>query len=240
MPPNSAVRGELFGEVKMQTDTPSDSKVIEWIIEFPTLDRSGLQCLAKRSLDIVVACASLVLLSPIIIVTAIAIKLQDGGPILHRRRVVGLGGEEFDAFKFRSMIVDADEYLTRRPEVRKAFERKFKLERDPRVTALGKWLRRLSIDELPQLFNVLRGEMSVVGPRMITAEELEKYGRLAGLVLSVQPGVTGYWQVQGRQRTTYEERVRMDEYYIINWSLVFDLKILLKTIPVVLFCRGAS
>ena len=130
--------------------------------------------------------------------------------------------------------------LTRRPEIRKSFERKFKLERDPRVTLLGKWLRRLSIDELPQLFNVIRGEMSVVGPRMITAEELEKYGRLAGLVLSVQPGVTGYWQVQGRQRTTYEERVRMDEHYIRNWSLAFDLKILLKTIPVVLFCRGAS
>jgi lipopolysaccharide/colanic/teichoic acid biosynthesis glycosyltransferase len=224
----------------MQTDLRSDSDVIEWPMQFQTLSRSGLQRATKRSIDLLVACVFLVLLSPIIIVTAIAIKLQDGGPILHRRRVVGIGGEEFDAFKFRSMIVDADEYLTRRPEIRKAFEHKFKLERDPRVTALGKWLRLLSIDELPQLFNVIRGEMSVVGPRMITAEELEKYGRFAGLVLSVQPGVTGYWQVQGRQRTTYEERVKMDAHYIRNWSLALDLKILLKTIPVVLFCRGAS
>ena len=240
MRPKLPDKKELFGELRMQTDMSLDSEVIEWFIDSPTLDRSAPQRLAKRALDIAVACVSLVLLSPIIIFTAIAIKLQDGGPILHRRRVVGIGGKEFDAFKFRSMIVDADEYLARRPEIRAAFERKFKLERDPRITALGKWLRRLSIDELPQLLNVLRGEMSVVGPRMITAKELEKYGSLAGLVLSVQPGVTGYWQVQGRQRTTYEERVRMDEYYIRNWSLAFDLNILLKTIPVVLLCRGAG
>jgi lipopolysaccharide/colanic/teichoic acid biosynthesis glycosyltransferase len=224
----------------MQTNIQSDSDVIQWPMEFETLERTEPQRIAKRTLDLAVVCASLVLLSPIIVGTAIAIKLQDGGPILHRRRVVGIGGEEFDAFKFRSMIVDADEYLTRHPDIREAFERKFKLEHDPRVTALGKWLRRLSIDELPQLFNVLRGEMSVVGPRMITAKELKKYGRVAGLVLSVQPGVTGYWQVQGRQRTTYEERVRMDEHYINNWSLALDLTILFKTIPVVLFCRGAS
>jgi lipopolysaccharide/colanic/teichoic acid biosynthesis glycosyltransferase len=194
---------------------------------------------AKRSLDLCIAGCCLVVFTPIMLAVAIVIKWQDRGPVLHRRRVVGAGGSEFDAFKFRSMIVDADQYLDRHPELRSEFGRNFKLKSDPRITAFGRWLRVTSVDELPQLINVLRGEMSIVGPRMITAKELEKYGKLADLLLTVRPGITGYWQVKGRQRTSYKERVQMDEYYITHWSLTFDLKILVKTVPAVLLRRGA-
>lgn len=201
--------------------------------------RSGILRVAKRSLDLFIAGCCLVLFTPLMLVVLILIKWQDRGPALHRRRVVGAGGSEFDAFKFRSMIVDADRYLHHHPELKSEFERNFKLKSDPRITAFGRWLRVTSVDELPQLINVLRGDMSIVGPRMITAKELEKYGKLRDLLLTVKPGITGHWQVHGRQRTSYEERVQMDEYYIRHWSLVFDLKILVKTVPAVLLRRGA-
>lgn len=201
--------------------------------------RSRILRVAKRSLDLFIAGCCLVVFMPIMLAVAIVIKWQDRGPVLHRRRVVGAGGSEFDAFKFRSMIVDADRYLQCHPELKSEFERNFKLTSDPRVTAFGRWLRVTSVDELPQLINVLRGEMSIVGPRMITAKELEKYGKLGDLLLTVRPGITGHWQVKRRQRTSYEERIQMDEYYIRNWTLVFDLKILAKTVPAVLLRRGA-
>jgi len=137
------------------------------------------------------------------------------------------------------MRVDADEILERDPEFRARFEANFKLKDDPRVTRIGKYLRQWSLDELPQLFNVLRGQMSLVGPRMITSPELEKYGLYRDLLLSVKPGVTGYWQVSDRQDVSYQERVRMDVYYIRNRSLWFDFKILLKTVGKVLNRRGA-
>src|SRR5262249_88316 len=149
---------------------------------------------------------------------ALAVKLQDGGPAIYRRRVIGPSGE-FDAYKFRSMRTDADSALAKNPALRREFERNFKLISDPRVTRIGAWLRRVSLDELPQLVNVLKGEMSLVGPRMITGPELAKYGDSGTLLLTVKPGLTGYWQVYGRQAVAYEERVQMDIFYIENWSL---------------------
>ncbi len=201
--------------------------------------RSSAAIVIKRFLDIAAAIAGLVLASPLMLATAVAIKLSDGGPILYRRRCVGVGGKEFDAFKFRSMRVDADEILKRDAALRSQFEQNFKLNNDPRVTRVGRWIRKTSIDELPQLWNVLLGDMSAVGPRMITRAELEKYGEFASVLLSVKPGVTGYWQTEGRQNTSYEERVKMDMFYIQNWSLLFDLRVLARTPAKVLKGEGA-
>lgn len=177
-------------------------------------------------------------LSPVFLVIGCLLPIADGMPIIYRRRVVGPKGE-FDAFKFRTMRRDADAVLERDESMRNAFQQNFKLKGDPRVTRLGLALRKLSLDELPQLFNVLAGQMSLVGPRMITAPELEKYGENKELLLSVKPGLTGFWQVHGRQEVSYEERVRMDVHYIRNWSLRMDCELLLFTPMRVIRGRGA-
>jgi lipopolysaccharide/colanic/teichoic acid biosynthesis glycosyltransferase len=182
----------------------------------------------KRLIDIAGSAALILLTSPLLLLIALLVKLQDGGPILYRRRVVGHRGE-FDAYKFRSMRTDADAFLLANAALRAEFERNFKLKSDPRVTSLGALLRKYSFDELPQLFNVIRGQMSLVGPRMITPAELQKYGPYQGRLLTVKPGLTGYWQVHGRQETSYHDRVAMDMFYIDHWSIALDLKILLYT-----------
>jgi len=187
-----------------------------------------LQRSAKRCLDLVGACLLIVGLSPVFFVIGLLVALNDGWPVIYRRRVIGQAGE-FDAFKFRTMVREADSVLAANPGLHAEFARNFKLKDDPRVTRVGSFLRKLSLDELPQLFNVLRGQMSLVGPRMITAAELPKYGPNKQLLLSVKPGLTGYWQVRGRQNVSYEERVRMDLHYIGTWSLGMDMRILLET-----------
>lgn len=192
----------------------------------------------KRTLDIFAAVFGLLILSPLLVVVAAVVKLQDRGPILHRRRVVGANGS-FDAFKFRSMHPNADQVLESDPVLRRSFQEQFKLRNDPRVTPIGSLLRKHSLDELPQLFNVLLGQMSLVGPRMITEPELEKYGEHQPLLLSVKPGLTGYWQVKGRQNVGYKQRVAMDIHYIQHWSLTLDLRILLQTPWKVLKGEGA-
>ncbi|HEU5234303.1 MAG TPA: sugar transferase [Terriglobales bacterium] len=192
----------------------------------------------KHCFDVVASLAALILLSPLFLLISIMVRLNDGGSIIYRRRVVGSKGG-FDAYKFRSMRLDADAILATNSALREEFEKNFKLTADPRVTRIGAWLRKFSLDELPQLFNVLRGEMSLVGPRMISPPELEKYGDFKVLLLSVKPGLTGYWQVYGRQRVDYAERVRMDVFYIQNWSLALDLKLLLLTPIRVLKGTGA-
>jgi lipopolysaccharide/colanic/teichoic acid biosynthesis glycosyltransferase len=192
----------------------------------------------KSFLDFWLALALLPIALFFIAACAILIKLEDGGPIFHRRRVVGRDGD-FDAFKLRTMRVDADEILQRESSLAAEFRTQFKLRNDPRVTRVGRHLRRWSVDELPQLFNVLRGEMALVGPRMITAGELEKYGTWGAIFSSFKPGITGYWQVNGRQKLSYEQRVRMDVFYTQRWSLLFDFKILAITIWKVLKREGA-
>lgn len=179
----------------------------------------------------------LVFFSPVIVVVALLIKWQDGGPILYRRRVVGPKGE-FDAFKLRSMRPDADQVLQREPVLRAEFEQNFKLKADPRITSVGKVIRRFSLDELPQLFNVLKGQMSLVGPRMITPQELERFEESHWVFRDMKPGLTGYWQVYGRQEVSYAKRVQMEVYYAEHWSLLLDFKILIKTPLTVL--RGAG
>jgi lipopolysaccharide/colanic/teichoic acid biosynthesis glycosyltransferase len=192
----------------------------------------------KRSIDLAGSLMLIALLSPIFIVLAFLIVVFDGTPVIYRRRVVGPTGE-FDAFKFRSMHRHADVVLEANSDLRRVFSENFKLKSDPRVTRLGSFLRKYSLDELPQLFNVLRGQMSLVGPRMITAPELEKYGRYQKLLLTMKPGITGYWQVHGRQDVSYAERVRMDIQYVTRWRLKMDLEILMLTPLRVLGGRGA-
>ena len=194
----------------------------------------------KRALDIVGAALLLVVTAPVLAVSAALVAVTSSGPILHRRRVVGLGGREFDALKLRTMVADADRILAENPQLRAAFEVNFKLERDPRVTPVGRFLRKWSIDELPQLVNVLRGEMSLVGPRMITRAELGKYGPEAGRLTAVRPGLSGLWQVSGRQEIDYVNRVRIDLEYIDRWSFGRDVAIALRTPGTVLRRRGAA
>ena len=192
----------------------------------------------KSCLDYFGAGLLIVVLSPLLLVVGTLVVLESGWPLLHRRRVIGRSGE-FYAFKFRTMRKDADTILAADPILKAKFEQNFKLKNDPRLTRVGSFLRKCSLDELPQFFNVLKGQMSLVGPRMITRAELEKYGESKELLLTVKPGITGYWQVNGRQEVSYDERIRMDMYYIENWSLWMDVKILLRTPLKVLQKQGA-
>jgi undecaprenyl-phosphate galactose phosphotransferase len=198
----------------------------------------------KRAFDIVGALVLLLLFSPFFILIAIAIKRHDGGPVIYRQKRTGRHGEPFFCLKFRTMASDADERLncwkTENPEIYAEFLRTYKLLDDPRITGPGKWLRRTSLDELPQIVNVLRGEMSLVGPRPIPEQQLrEQYGPGAYLYKTVRPGLTGLWQVSGRNDTSLEERVNYDEWYILNWSFWYDVVILLQTSWIVLTGRGA-
>jgi lipopolysaccharide/colanic/teichoic acid biosynthesis glycosyltransferase len=192
----------------------------------------------KTAIDVVGSVILIAVFSPLFVLIAGLILVTDGRPIIYRRRVIGRDGE-FDAYKFRTMRRDADQMLQQDERLRAAFDSTFKLKRDPRVTRLGAVLRKFSLDELPQLFNVFRGQMSLVGPRMITAAELTKYGDHRQLLLTVKPGVTGYWQVHGRQNVSYAERVQMDVEYIKTWSLRKDIELLLQTPWQVLRGRGA-
>ncbi len=200
---------------------------------------TGMDAWMKAALDYVGAVALLLLLWPLMLLIALLVRLDSPGPVIYRRRVVGLKGRVFDAYKFRTMIVDAEAYLEAHPGLKAEWEQTGKIRNDPRVTRVGRWLRRTSLDELPQLFNILRGEMSLVGPRMITPAELPRFGRWQHNLLIVKPGLTGLWQISGRADLSYEDRVRLDMYYIRNYTIWLDLKILLQTVWVVIQGKGA-
>ncbi|MGH2537716.1 MAG: sugar transferase [Candidatus Promineifilaceae bacterium] len=200
---------------------------------------TGLNRALKLALDYTITLLALGLLSPVLLLIALAIKLDSKGPVLYRRPVMGLNGRQFRAFKFRTMKQNGDEILAEYPELQAKLAKSYKLEDDPRVTSLGRLLRKYSLDELPQLLNVLRGEMSVVGPRMISPGEMGMYDRWGLNLLTVLPGITGLWQISGRSDIPYEQRVRLDMYYIRNWTIWLDLQILWQTVPAVLKSRGA-
>jgi lipopolysaccharide/colanic/teichoic acid biosynthesis glycosyltransferase len=170
---------------------------------------------------------------------AIAIRLDSPGPIIYRRRVMGVNRRQFDAYKFRTMHTNGDELLAAQPELQERLNKQHKLKNDPRVTRMGRFLRSSSLDELPQLFNVLRYEMSLVGPRMISPPEMKMYNHWAFNLLTVRPGITGLWQVSGRSDISYEARVRLDMHYIRNWTIWLDLHILFRTLPAIIKRRGA-
>jgi exopolysaccharide biosynthesis polyprenyl glycosylphosphotransferase len=197
------------------------------------------ESIVKTGADYLGAFLILIVLSPLLLTLAILVKRDSPGPIFHRRRVVGRGGRAFDAFKFRTMYVNGNEILRRHPELEAELRAQHKLKNDPRITPLGQTLRRTSLDELPQLLNVLLGQMSLVGPRMITPEETDKYGKWRLNLLTVKPGITGLWQISGRSDISYEQRVRLDMYYIRNYSIWLDFFILWRTIPAVLHGHGA-
>lgn len=200
-----------------------------------------LYFICKRCFDVIFSLLALILLLPLFLLVAFMIHHADGGSVIYRRRCVSAKGD-YDMLKFRTMVMDAhdlEKYLT--PEQIEEYRANIKLEGDPRITKIGNFLRRTSIDELPQLINVLRGEMSFVGPRPVVAEELEYFGENKELLLSAKPGITGYWQVNGRSNCSYltGERQELEIWYVRHRSLWLDLTILVKTIPAVLSSKGA-
>lgn len=198
---------------------------------------------ASRCLDLVIASLALLFLLPLLLVVALAIKLFDPGPVIFRHRRIGKDGREFLCWKFRSMVVDAEArleaLLDADPEARREWAETQKLAKDPRVTPLGRFLRKSSLDELPQLVNVLKGDMSIVGPRPIVQAEAERYGDYFALYCLVRPGLTGLWQISGRSDVRYFERILLDARYISSKSVMRDLKIIVLTVPSVLATRGS-
>jgi lipopolysaccharide/colanic/teichoic acid biosynthesis glycosyltransferase len=194
---------------------------------------------SKRTVDVVLSLIGILVLLPVFLIIAICIKLDDRGPILHFREIVGQHGKRFFALKFRTMIPDADVYLAKYPHLLREYRKNMKLRHDPRVTRVGKFLRKTSLDELPQLVNVLLGQMSLVGPRIIHPSELPRYGQFAERRLSLKPGITGMWQVSARQHVSYDERVALDMHYINTRSFLLDLTIHLKTLKVFVIHTGA-
>ncbi len=197
----------------------------------------------KRFFDITAALAGLTVISPLFLMLILLVKFSDGGKVFYGHRRIGRSGRVFHCLKFRTMVEDGDAvlaaYLARNPQEREEWLATRKLQNDPRVTRVCAVLRKLSLDELPQIFNILRGEMSFVGPRPVVRDELKMYGTSASFYLKSRPGLTGLWQVSGRNDVSYQARVAFDRHYVENWSFVFDLKILIRTVPAVFSSRGS-
>ncbi|MBF9030326.1 sugar transferase [Rhodobacterales bacterium HKCCE3408] len=204
---------------------------------------SAIGGVPKRAADLLIASIGICLLAPLLVLVALAVRLTSPGPALFGHERIGLNGQPFLCWKFRTMRADANTvlaaYLDSDPALAREWEETRKLRRDPRITRLGRILREYSVDELPQLLNVLRGDMSIVGPRPVVAAELARYGSAAEHYLAARPGITGLWQVSGRSDTSYGERVQLDLSYVSNWSFVGDVRIILRTVPAVIGSRGA-
>jgi len=209
------------------------------VLHFSSTPHHGSLLLVKRTMDLAVSSLGLVILSPLMLAIAAAIKLTSPGPVLYRQERTGLNGRRFWLLKFRSMRLDADKEQAGLACLNEASGPVFKIRNDPRVTGMGRWLRRLSLDELPQLWNILRGDMSLVGPRPPIPTEVEKYHRWQRRRLSMKPGLTCLWQVNGRSAVDFDTWMKLDMEYIDNWSLSLDLKILARTVTAVLLAKGA-
>lgn len=194
----------------------------------------------KRIFDIVCSLIGLIVLSPVFIILAILVKATSKGPVLFAHKRVGKGGKTIKIYKFRSMVTNAEELIKNfTPRQKAEYEKNYKLENDPRVTKIGSFLRRTSLDELPQFINILKGDLSVVGPRPVMEVETQIYGNYRDMLLSVKPGLTGYWAANGRSATTYRRRRAMEIYYVKNRSLLLDAKIIFKTFVSVFTGDGA-
>ncbi len=204
---------------------------------------SPLQLKLKRLFDIVFSLVVLIVALPLFAVIAILIKTTSEGPVFYKQKRLAHGKEIMHIYKFRSMISNAEEVLQdllkSDPKLKEEYEKDYKLKNDPRITKVGKFLRKTSLDELPQVFNILKGDMSWVGPRAIVPDEIDKYGEYSSMILRVPPGLTGYWQTNGRNDLDYEERIKLDIYYINNWSFLLDIIIILRTIPCMFSRKGA-
>ncbi len=204
-------------------------------------DKTFFRCFVKRFGDVVFALVALVLASPLFILMTLLVKLSSAGPIFYVQERVGRNYRRFGCIKFRTMYSEADDLLLnlldKSPELKIEFERDFKLRKDPRITPVGMFMRRSSLDELPQFINIIMGDMSLVGPRPIVEKEIPKYGDFMDTIISVRPGLTGLWQVSGRNNLSYQRRVQLDFIYATNRSLLLDIRVILRTFGVLLFPR---
>lgn len=213
------------------------------IEESKTKHKKHIYPIIKRFFDIVLSTIGLLLLWPFFIIIGVLIKIESKGPIFYKHQRIGKNGKAIYLYKFRSMYKDSKERLEellKDPEIKKEWEENYKLKNDPRITKIGNFLRKTSLDELPQLFNIIKGDMSIIGPRPVIDGEIEKYGFKKNKFLSATPGLTGLWACNGRSCTTYDDRMKLELYYVDNISLKLDLKIILKTIVVVLNKKGAK
>ena len=223
-------------DIAMKKHSNSTAKVTnKQIVNKPVYD------FIKRFTDIVCSAIAIVLLSPFFIIISIAIKATSKGPVIFVHKRVGKNGKKIGIYKFRSMVMNAEELIEKfTPEQKEEFKKNFKLKNDPRITKIGKFLRKTSLDELPQLFNILKGDLSIVGPRPIMEVETKIYGKYKDMLLSVKPGLTGFWAANGRSDTSYKRRRAMEIYYVKNRSLLFDIKIIFKTVISVFKGEGAK
>jgi exopolysaccharide biosynthesis polyprenyl glycosylphosphotransferase len=217
-----------------------EKAIADGYVHYLSVQNKPLQMGVKRLFDIVASASALALLSPLLVLTVLAVKLTSRGPVLFKQERVGLHGRAFRMLKFRSMVVNAEELKARLMAQNEMSGPVFKMKHDPRITRVGRFIRKYSIDELPQLINVLRGDMSVVGPRPPIPSEVSRYEAWQRRRLSVRPGLTCVWQVSGRNQISFEDWMLLDMRYIDHWSLAQDFNLILKTVPVVLTGRGAS
>ena len=216
------------------------------ILKIPTksyrkrLERPETSKFVKRFFDIVLASIGMIVLSPIFLIISLAIKLESKGPIFFKHTRIGKDGKIIKIYKFRSMVNNAEDMIKEfTPEQMKEYRENYKLTNDPRITKVGKFLRKTSLDELPQLINIIKGDLSIIGPRPVVSDELKKYGTNTRKFLSVTPGLTGYWAANGRSCTSYEQRMQMELFYIDNLSWKMDIKVFFKTIEAVIKREGA-
>ncbi len=234
---------DLFGIPVMGAEV--DYSFDEQILSFRIRNRlaNPWNMAAKRLFDLLISSATSVVVLPLMVIIALAIRLDSPGPVFFSHRRVGRAGKEFSCHKFRTMVANAQESLEEilrcNPEFREEWEQNFKLKEDPRITRVGRFLRKTSLDELPQLFNVLKGDMSLVGPRPIIQKEVAHFENSASYYFMVRPGIAGLWQVSGRNDINYPERVRLESWYVRNWSLWLDITLLIRTVGAVLTKRGA-
>ena len=220
----------------VSTDFQSDGEMIEV--------RSGIiYRFIKRTFDFIISGLSLILLSPIFLLIAVLIKFDSKGKVFYKHKRIGKNGEYIYLYKFRSMYSDSKERLEKMledPKIRKEWEENYKLDNDPRITKIGSILRKTSLDELPQLFNIVVGDMSIVGPRPVIDDEIKKYGSNKDKLLSVTPGLTGWWACNGRSCTSYEDRMKLELYYVDHRSILLDIKVIIKTAISVIKSDGAK
>jgi exopolysaccharide biosynthesis polyprenyl glycosylphosphotransferase len=229
--PRDADEGVLTGALQEEFD----GFLVQSVVHDGQRD---LERAVKRVLDVLVAGIALLLLSPIIIGTAIVVRIRDGSPVIFRQTRVGLHGRQFTIYKFRTMVPDAEGRLAELADRNEVHGPAFKIDNDPRITPLGRFMRRTSVDEFPQLFNVLMGDMSLVGPRPALPNEVAGYDIWHRRRLSVRPGMTGLWQIEARMNRQFDERAELDLRYIDQWSLWADFGILIRTLPAILTTRG--
>ncbi|MGE5551264.1 MAG: sugar transferase [Bacteroidota bacterium] len=233
---------EVLQRLEQETAATKAETAVAQVMPYPLANPwSGriLELTLKRLMDIIGSIAGLVLFLPIMVVVAIAIKLESPGPVLFKQKRVGKDGVEFEFWKFRSMVIGADEMKDKLIALNEKDGPIFKIKNDPRVTRVGRFIRKYSIDELPQLFHVLTAKMSIVGPRPPLPSEVMNYGRYEWTRLSVQPGLTCLWQISGRSNLGFDEWMKLDIQYISNWSILLDLQIIAKTFWVVIKSEGA-